>query len=368
MSTTAIAPNNTLGALQNLLEKHKAQIEVALPRHMKPERMIRVVLTAVSQTPALAKCTPVSIAAAVVQASILGLEPASVLGEAYLVPFYNGKTKQHECQLIPGYQGLIKLTRNSGAVSMFDSQIVYSNDEFDFHKGSDVWWKHKWARSGDRGEPEGVWAGYVLKDGSKNFEYWTLDQIERHRDRYSKGAYKTEYGKFVLDNEGNKILVGAWADSSEWMWKKTVIRQIVKLMPKSVELSTALSLDELNEVGQPQTFDVLPVLPAGEGEQPLIEDETEPPAPTEGPKRKSETKATEQPNKPVEPTPAADMDPKKVKPLVGTLEELEGMRKTLGDAAWWQVLGNAGMTALHELKTQAEAVMLLGVMRSQAKA
>jgi recombination protein RecT len=137
--------------------------------------------------------------------------------------------------------------KDGGEVSMIDAQIVYSNDDFEFHKGSEVWWRHKWNRSGERGDPEGVWAGYVLKDGSKNFEYWTVEQIERHRDRYSKGAY---------DKDGK--LTGAWLSSPEWMYKKTVLRQIIKLMPKSVELATALSLDERADVGVSQVFDSIP--------------------------------------------------------------------------------------------------------------
>jgi recombination protein RecT len=236
-------PNN-LGALSLLLEKHKDQIAMALPRHMTPERMIRVALTAVSSTPALAECTPVSIAGCIVQASILGLEPSSVLGEAYLVPFKNKKTNSKECQLIPGYMGLVKLARNSGEVSMIDAQIVYENDTFEFEKGLTPTLIHKWPKKGLRGEPIGAWAGYRLKDGSQNFEYWTLEQIEDHRDRYSKGAY-----------DANNQLTGAWLDSPQWMYKKTVIRQLIKLMPKSVHLSTALSLDELNDAGLSQHFD-----------------------------------------------------------------------------------------------------------------
>jgi recombination protein RecT len=269
---------NSLGTLQGMLEKYKHQIAVALPRHMTPERMIRVGLTAVSSSPGLMECAPLTIAACIVQASILGLEPSSVLGEAYLVPFWNGKTKRKECQLIPGYQGLVKLARNSGEVSMIDAQIVYSADDFDFHKGSEIWWRHKWARTGERGTPEGVWAGYVLKDGSRNFEYWTIEQIERHRDRYSKGAF---------DRDGQ--LTGAWKDSPEWMFKKTVLRQVIKLMPKSVELATALSLEERADVGVGQVFDALPaeLQPQGEdiaGEQP---------AALAAPKRKSETATQE---------------------------------------------------------------------------
>lgn len=252
MGTTAVQtqkPGNTLGTLQQLLETHKNQIAVALPKHMTPERMIRVAMTAVSTTPKLQECPPVTIAAAIVQASILGLEPSSVLGEAYLVPYWNGKARRTECQLIVGYQGLVKLARQSGEVAMIDAQIVYERDTFEFHKGSDVWWTHKWARSGDRGAPEGVWAGYVLRDGSKNFEYWSLEQIERHRQMFCKNS---------VDRDGK--VIGAWRDAPEWMWKKTVLRQLIKLMPKSIEkaaglaLAQAVSLDERAEVGLSQQF------------------------------------------------------------------------------------------------------------------
>jgi len=258
----------TLGSLQSLLEKYKGQIERALPRHLTPERMIRVALTAVSQSPRLQECEPVTICACIVQASILGLEPSSALGEAYLVPFKNSKTNRMECQLMPGYLGLIKLARNSGEVSMVDAQIVYSNDEFEFSKGSDIWWTHKWGREGERGDPQGCWAGYTLKDGTKNFEYWTGEQIRNHKGRYSKGANAQD---------------SAWETSPEWMWKKTVLKQVLKLMPKAVQIASALSLEERAEVGKVQLFD--PAMP--QELQPQVDDEMPVEQPS-GIRRKSE--------------------------------------------------------------------------------
>src|SRR5688500_14663232 len=78
-----------LTTLQNLLETFAGQIAAALPRHMTPERMIRVALTTVSQTPKLQQCDPFTICGSIVQTSILGLEPNSLLGESYLVPYKN---------------------------------------------------------------------------------------------------------------------------------------------------------------------------------------------------------------------------------------------------------------------------------------
>lgn len=249
-----------LTALQALLEKHKGQIANALPKHMTPERMIRVALSAVSGNHLLMQCRPITLAACVVQSSILGLEPNSLLGEAYLIPFWNSKVNAYDCQLMPGYMGLVKLARNSGQVSVLDAQPVHANDEFDFEKGSECWWRHKWCRAGDRGAVQGYWAGYVLKDGSKNFEYMTVEQIERHRDKFSKGAY----------NKAGK-LQGPWADAPDWMYRKTVLKLLIKLMPKSVELSTAIGLDDRQDAAIAQTYVDVPLqlmpAPDEEGEE-----------------------------------------------------------------------------------------------------
>lgn len=339
----AVQSPGPLSILSGLLEKHKNQIAVALPRHLTPERMIRVALTAVSQTPALAECAPITIAAAIVQASILGLEPSSVLGEAYLVPFWNSKAKRKECQLIPGYMGLIKLTRNTGEVSVFDAQIVYSGDDFEFHKGSEIYWRHKWKRTGERGTKQGVWAGYVLKDGTKNFEYWTIEQINLHRDRYSKGA---------RDKDGN--LTGAWRDSPEWMEKKTVIRQVIKLMPKSVELATALRLDEMGEVGLPQDIDVLPV-------DVTDSDSPSEPTPTEGPQRKSDKKEA----------PPKDPEPKKEEPKTtvvmatdATIKKIFDLFPSIGKEKWWAVMKKAGHKQLEDISTEDAALAVLAEMEA----
>lgn len=250
-----------LAQLQNLLEKHKGQIANALPKHMTPERMIRVALSAVSGNSLLMQCRPISLAACIVQSSILGLEPNSLLGEAYLIPFWNSKAKAYDCQLMPGYLGLVKLARNSGQLAMIDAQPVYSNDEFSFSKGSDTYWVHTWPRTGDRGELQGYWAGYVLKDGSKNFEYMTVEQIEQHRNKFSKGAF---------DKQGD--LQGPWKLAPDWMYRKTVLRQLIKLMPKSVELASALALDERQDVGVAQAYIDVPLeLQPPADEQELIE-------------------------------------------------------------------------------------------------
>ena len=305
-----------MGTLQGFLEVYKGQIQMALadPKTMTADRMIRIAMSAIGRQPMLKKCTMASIAACLVQSSFLGLEPDG-LGEAYLIPFWNSKLQVadrkggYECQLQVGYLGLVKLARNTREFSVIDAQAVHENDEFEFEKGSETWWRHKWAKTGPRGKVIGYWAGWALKDGGKQFEYWTVEQIEAHRDRYSQGAWKSEWNpqtkrkEIVIDKEtGKPILQGPWADSPDWMNKKTPLKQVLKLAPKSRQLQTAISLSEHADADLPQKFSVevpLELQPPASEDQDMHAEEPEP-------KRKSDvvidTTAQRASNAPAAPT------------------------------------------------------------------
>ena len=223
-----------LANLRSLLEQAKEQIALALPRHMTPERMMRIVLTTVQRTPQLLECSPRSILGCVVEASQLGLEPDGILGHAYLVPFWNKHTQQRECQLIPGYKGLIDLARRSGQLSTIYAQVVYEKDRFEFAYGLDPKLVH--VPSGDP-DPGAVVAAYAvarLKDGSVQFDVMWRHQIDRIRQRSRAGDS------------------GPWVTDYEEMAKKTVLRRLCKMLPCSVELQRAVALDELASAGMSQ--------------------------------------------------------------------------------------------------------------------
>lgn len=285
MAATTAQPNQQAlvkspgSQLQGLLEAYKGQIAMALPKHMTPERMIRVAITAYTTTPALQSCDIRTVAGCIVQSSILGLEPNSVLGESYLIPY--GKV----CQLIPGYKGLLKLARNSGQLAMVNAQPVHQNDTFEFEDGLDARLIHKrpdaWA---ERGAVVGYWAGAVLKDGSKQFVVMSRVEAEQHGKRFSKTFAK-----------------GPWTTDFDAMALKTCIRKLCKLLPQSVEMQAAVSLDERNEAGLAQQFtiDVPPEL------QPPSDD----PAADAGiqmPQRASESSSQTEAGKPAEPATKTD--------------------------------------------------------------
>lgn len=244
-----------------LLERFKGEIERALPRHINPDRMVRIALTAFRMNPKLAECNPRSIFAAVVQSSQLGLE-VGLMGEAYLVPF------KDQCQLIPGYTGLIKLARQSGFVQDIYAHEVRVSDEFILTLGLDRSLEHKpMVGSGgfpatdvERGAVAGFYAVAVFKDGSKTFIAMSRSEVERIRDN-SRGYQSTR--KFKKES--------VWDTDFVAMGLKTAIRRLCKYLPKSPELATALALDVVADQGREQNLDLLD---AAEGSfVPVDEDE-----------------------------------------------------------------------------------------------
>ncbi len=217
-----------------MLEKYKGEIARALPKHINADRMARIALTAFRMTPKLAECDPRSVFAAVIQSSQLGLE-VGLMGEAHLVPFGG------QCQLIPGYTGLMKLARNSGLVTDIYAEVVRVNDKFSLKLGLERNIEHEplTAHGGfpasdeARGDVVGFYAVGVLKDDSRTFAAMGRAEIERVRDG-SKGYQMSK--KYKRDS--------AWDTDFVAMGLKTAIRRICKFLPKSPELATALALDD----------------------------------------------------------------------------------------------------------------------------
>lgn len=226
----------------DLLEKSRMEIQRALPKHLESDRMMRLALTAFRTNEKLGECDPMSVIAAVVQASQMGLE-IGLNGEAFLVPF------KRECQLIPGYQGLMKLARQSGFVDDIFAMEVYERDIFEIDYGASrklVHTPHKQsngfpaARSA-RGELMGFYAVAMLTNGNANFVHLALDDCLAIRD--SSSGYK-----YAVSNRRSH----PWITDFTEMGKKSVIRMLTKQLPKSPHLSIALHLDSLSNEGLKQ--------------------------------------------------------------------------------------------------------------------
>jgi len=78
-----------------LLKQKRSEIEKMLPKHLNAERLLKVAQVAATTTPALLECDIASLVGAIGQCAQMGLEPNTVLGHAYLVPF---NTKRKDAQ------------------------------------------------------------------------------------------------------------------------------------------------------------------------------------------------------------------------------------------------------------------------------
>lgn len=233
-----VKASDRMMAVRDLLDRQKDGIAKALPKHITPERMLRVALTCLRTTPKLLNCEPMSIVKAVMQAAQLGLEPDGVLGHAYLIPY--GK----ECQLLPGYRGLIELTRQSGQISTIAAEVVHEGDEFDFLLGDDPHITHRPSLDQDRSQKPvtHVYAIARLKDGGVQRAVMTKADIDAHAQKYSRAFGSKE---------------SPWRTAWSWMAKKTVLKQLIKLLPVSVEVQRLIQREDYATEG------VLQVEPRG---------------------------------------------------------------------------------------------------------
>ena len=229
-------------SLQELVTKSVKELGKALPEHMRPERLVRIALTCVRMNPDLGKCTPASFLGALFTAAQIGIEP--VAGRAYILPFnnsrqVNGEWKTiKEAQFILGYKGVAELFyRHEKAVELSWSEVC-QNDEFDYQYGTDAFLKHKPANR-DRGPVISYYVVAKLQNGGKPFMVMSKEDCMEHGRKHSK----------TFDKKANKG-EGAFYDSSPWatnpdaMCLKTVLIQLAKLLPLSVEVQRAIEADE----------------------------------------------------------------------------------------------------------------------------
>lgn len=216
----------TAETVKGWLDEMREPMMEVVGRELDVVRMLRVATTTIRSTPDLLRCSRASLCACVLESSQLGLELDSVLGHAYIVPYKQTAT------LIPGYKGLLKLARQSGEISKVEARPVYKGDAFTYHFGIEPKLEHVPCGDTDPEKITHVYAIAWLTNGEKQFDVMTRGEVDAIRQRSkasSRGPWVTDYTPMAL---------------------KTVLRRLCKLLPASVELQRAVSLDELADVGK----------------------------------------------------------------------------------------------------------------------
>ena len=238
MNQIAKAQPSPESQLRAQLEALRPQFQMALPSHIKPEKLQRVVMTVVQQQPELLQADRRSLLGAVMKCAADGLIPDG--REAALVVFTTNVAKRGEptrwekrVQYMPMLAGLLKRARNSGEIAGVVVNVVHENDEFvqtphDFETPI----RHQPPKLGTpRGQPIGAYALVKLKDGTVMHEVMDRDEIERVR---------------AVSRAKDS---GPWTQWWDQMARKTVLRRLSKYLPMDADAERLFRRDD--DLGAP---------------------------------------------------------------------------------------------------------------------
>lgn len=236
------------------IRKMESAYADAMPAGFEAATIVRDALTAVRTTPKLGLCDELSVLGALMTCAQLGLR-VGVLGQAWVLPYWNERQRRHRAQFILGYQGLIELAYRSDRVTMLAARTVHERDEFDLAYGgpTDVFLHRPYRGQEGRGKPLQYYAqartsngGYMLTDP------WTEAEMVAYRERFAS----------TRGEEGQ--VIGVWLQHPIPMRHKTMVKVLGKFLPKSPELAHALAADESLRV------DVSPRVMPGEASERVV--------------------------------------------------------------------------------------------------
>lgn len=144
--------------------------------NMHFEKLARSFAWEINTNTSLKSCSQISIINAFYKCCEYGLDPASSLGQAWMIP-YSGAI---DFQI--GYRGWLKLLFNNPLVANVYSHAVYANDEFEYELGMHPTVTHKPTKSNqERGELIATYGIVKLKNGEAQIKVCWLDEIEESK-------------------------------------------------------------------------------------------------------------------------------------------------------------------------------------------
>ena len=230
--TTALTTRDKVTQLNDYLESKKSSLIKIAPQGTDVDRIIRVAMFETVKNERLVQCSPASVYMALAKACELDLVAGGVLHRASLVPMWDKKSKGYNAELWIEYTGLMDLVKRSGEVAHFKAEVVYENDEFEhsFDLESGEVLRHKKCHD-NPGDLLLAYAVCFFKDGQRQVEVMRKDQINKIR----KSSRSPESGP--------------WAQHTEEMWRKTVIRRICKYLPLTPKTTAVLEHDIQSDFG-----------------------------------------------------------------------------------------------------------------------
>lgn len=244
-SKIAAKTGNTALTLKDQISSYERQFVPNLAKYVSKEdaeRLFWCMVDTARVTPKVLNCTPTSILSSLVKCAQLGLFPGA-MQESALIPYGDDLTFQ------PMYQGLTKLCYQSGLVKDIACEVVYSNDFFEYMLGTEQYIKHIPADD-DRGSFVGAYAVITLVYGGKIIKRMSAKEVGSIRAKSANDRNAKKYNKQSV-----------WDSDFDAMARKTVLKQAIKLAPKSNKLLQAIELD--NETERPEIAAKMPLAGVG---------------------------------------------------------------------------------------------------------
>jgi recombination protein RecT len=264
-------PPATVGELLGRDGETIERLRAVATRYLPPERALRLAVMAVRRTPRLAQCDPASFMGSLMSASGLGLEPNTVKGHAYLIPFEMRRPKRengrivtdqdgkwvwetyYECQFQIGYKGFVALFYRTGLITEVTAEAIHDGDKFEHRKGSENYLRYEKAL-GSRGELLGAFCFTRLKDGEA-FTVLPADEIYKVRGR-SQTWRTLSRNLEEAENDRERVRAERLLAETPWvMWESEMAaKTAIKRHGKQVDidsplLAVAADIDGLADAG-----------------------------------------------------------------------------------------------------------------------
>lgn len=238
--TTAVATasqnagNIVSGSLKELFST--PEIRKTISDTLGPARVQTFIGSALSvaQDPKISAIEPTSVFNCLLKSATYNFPIDPALGYAHIVPYKN-KNDVKVAQFQIGVKGIVELALRTGQYRRLNVKDVREGEVrgLDFYGEVDIQWNTK-----NRNELPivGYMAAYELMNGMTKRVYWSIDKIKEHANRYSKAHQNAIKTKDFGDD--------LWTNSFDAMAQKTVLKDLLKYAPKSIELQNALQFDQ----------------------------------------------------------------------------------------------------------------------------
>lgn len=232
--TNAIS-KDVVGSFTTTIEKYEKKnlAELLEGSSMTPAQFKQIVINELKRSPKLQESfikNPASLFASILHCAEMGLNPSQMVGEFFFIPYKDSITP------ILGYKGLITLLMRSSKVKKIWSEVVYEDDDFEYELGLEPKLLHT--------------PNHLAVRNSKNIKcIYACAKIEN--EVIFKVMFKNEIQNIInMSKVPNDLFFNDNKDPEQWMAKKTVLKQLAKLMPKDDDrLKKAVSMDDNIEGG-----------------------------------------------------------------------------------------------------------------------